>query len=133
MEWEFFYLFLSTLIFMIIFLSLTIIFELFPYENVSKNYENVLNFSKFFYDLMKVLFLFSSLYLGFLVQLFMKIEKIENQGIILFIKTVIYGPFMEEIIYRFIIFELLINGNKGFSPICSSLITSCLFGISKII
>jgi membrane protease YdiL (CAAX protease family) len=116
---------------MILFLIITIIFEFIPYIHFTKNIENILKFDKFFYDLFKVLFLFSSLYFGFIVQLILKYEKINNEiGIILFIKTVLYGPFLEEIIYRFLIFELLLNG--GFSGIQSSLISSSLFGISKI-
>jgi membrane protease YdiL (CAAX protease family) len=129
-EIEFYYLFLSTLFVMFFFLIVTIIFELIPYNHLTKNLENIIKYDKFFYDLIKVLFLFSSLYFGFIVQLILKFEKINEQnGIILFIKAVIYGPFMEEVIYRFLIYELLLNG--GFSAIKSSLISSSLFGISN--
>jgi len=115
---------------MIFFLIITINFELIPYVHVTKNIENILKFDKFLYDLIKILFLFSSLFLGFIIQLIFKFEKLDqDKGIILFLKSVIYGPFMEEVIYRFLIFELLLNG--GFFAISSSLISSFLFGISK--
>ena len=60
----------------------------------------------------------------------MKLEKIyDYEGKLMFFKSVIYGPLIEEIIYRMIIFEIFKQGN--YSNLYSNLITSFIFGLSK--
>jgi membrane protease YdiL (CAAX protease family) len=75
----------------------------------------------------------SILFLGYIVQLIMGIEKLSvfYKPLPLVIKENIYGPLIEEIIYRGIFFNLF--RASGFSDISSSLISSLLFGLCNFI
>lgn len=71
----------------------------------------------------------SILFAGFLIQIYWRIEylSIFRKPLSLIIKENLYGPILEEIIYRAIIFNILKTG--GFSNQVSCYISSFLFGI----
>lgn len=105
-------------------------YELVPIAVFKTNLENLISLKTFLFDLVKILVLISCIYLGYLYQLFYYIEKLsEYDGFILFFKSVIYGPFMEEVIYRFIVFEIIRAG--GYGNVCAVFISSFIFGFSK--
>jgi hypothetical protein len=70
------------------------------------------------------------LFLGYIYQLFRKIEflSITDKNIFLIIKENIYGPLLEEMIYRLVIFNIL-RQVGGFSYLNSSIINSVMFGL----
>jgi hypothetical protein len=72
------------------------------------------------------------LFSGYIYQLIRKIEflRIWNKNFFLIIKENIYGPLLEEIIYRLVIFNILKHVG-GFSPLNSSIINSVMFGLCK--
>jgi len=104
-------------------------FEIIPFNKFKLNLENFLDPQKFLYDFVKITLLNLSLFLGYVVQIIFSIENVyKYDRIVLFIKSVVYGPFMEEIIYRFIVFEIIRMG--GYNNTYANLISSLIFGIS---
>lgn len=73
----------------------------------------------------------SILFAGFLFQLVLRIEKvsIEDKSFILIFRDVIYGPILEEIIYRGIIFNILRVGE--YSNTYAAFLSSLSFGFCK--
>jgi len=90
----------------------------------------LINPISFFYDLTKTALLISCLFLGYLIQIASGVEDVcEYNGKVLFFKTVLYGPFMEEMIYRFIVFEII--RQRGYDNTYSNIVASLIFGFSK--
>jgi len=105
-------------------------YELVPRQVFKTNIKNLINLKTFLFDLGKIILFISCLYLGYLYQLYNKIETLsEYEGFTLFFKSVLYGPFMEEAIYRFIVFEIIRAG--GYSNLSAASISSLIFGLSK--
>ncbi len=97
----------------------------------TQNIENLMNIKTFVFDSAKILLFVSCVYLGYLYQLINKIEPLPKyDGFILFFKSVLYGPFMEEIFYRLIVFEILKAG--GYKNISAIVISRLIFGFSKL-
>jgi hypothetical protein len=74
----------------------------------------------------------SLLFLGFLIQYTLGVENlisIPNSNIILF-KENFYGPFIEEIIYRLAMFNLLKYGGWGTTWSC--ILSSFMFGLCNL-
>lgn len=71
------------------------------------------------------------LYAGYILQLFLGNESLDirNKNFVLVIRENIYGPILEEIIYRMILFNTLREGGHG--DVVSALICNGLFGICK--
>ena len=135
---EFKLIFMTTLIF-----SITLIFILHFFSGVTgfDIYHHFMERDLFDYlEILKVLsgglfilILNSILFLGYLIQLIKRYEilSIEYKQLMLIIKENIYGPILEEVIYRGVIFNLLKSG--GFTGSQSSIISSFLFGICNLI
>ena len=79
------------------------------------------------YDLLKN----ATLYLGHIIQLVKRIEylSIEDKNFVLILKENLYGPLLEEFIYRGIIFNIL--KDASFTNLQCALISSIMFGICK--
>lgn len=131
---EFKFIATSTLTYTIILLiTLTVVSQ--PFKSHLKSNLYLEDYRKYFLETLigasYTILLNSLLYLGFLVQLLLKIEnlKISDKETIFIIKENIYGPLLEEILYRGIIFNLLREG--GNSPVSATFISSLLFGLCK--
>lgn len=122
--------FFSTALFTITIFSLAYYYQFFPQEIFHKSFQNLFTLNIFISDLVKVSLLTLTLFLGYVVQILLSYENFnEFRGTLLFFKSVIYGPLMEEIIYRFIIFEIFKAG--GYSNLAANLLASIIFGLSK--
>jgi membrane protease YdiL (CAAX protease family) len=73
----------------------------------------------------------ATLYLGHIIQLVKRIEylSIEDKNFVLILKENLYGPLLEEFIYRGIIFNIL--KDASFTNLQCALISSIMFGICK--
>jgi len=73
----------------------------------------------------------ATLYLGLIIQIVKRIESlsIDDKNFVLILKENLYGPLLEEFIYRGIIFNIL--KDASFTNLQSALISSIMFGICK--
>lgn len=125
---EFKYIFVNTLVFII-----TLIFILDKFKSqigfdviasilAKENSSNILIGSLF------IFILNSTLFFGFIIQLFLNYEELNlNKHWLLLVKENFYGPILEEILYRGIIFNFFLT--CGYSNFYASLISSLMFGI----
>ena len=95
------------------------------------NYEQIME-SETFLNMIKgsiyAIFINSILFLGYISQLIIRIEDINFAPTALMIfREDIYGPILEEVIYRGIIFNLFFQ--DGFSKLSACIISSVLFGL----
>jgi membrane protease YdiL (CAAX protease family) len=80
---------------------------------------------------LSIVILNSILFAGYLIQIVMRIESlaVNDKTLLLIIKENIYGPILEEFLYRGIIFNILKAGS--FSNVQASFISSLMFGLCK--
>ena len=129
-ETEFYYLFFFTFPFTILIILLSYYLEFIPKQVFTENYNNFINLKTFSLDTLKIFLLNSSLFLGYLFQIMFSIESVYRYNTpILFFKSVIYGPFMEEVIYRFVVFAIIKTGQ--YNNTSANIISSFIFGFSK--
>jgi membrane protease YdiL (CAAX protease family) len=100
--------------------------------NLLEIISNEMNIFKVIKGCMFAVILNSLLFLGLLVQFALSIEEIHIPcSRLILLKENIYGPLIEEVIYRLIMFNLLKVGE--FSDFNASLVSSLLFGLCKIV
>lgn len=109
------------------------IFLMFCGEYFGLDFGNVfhISISSFIECLPKILlviFINLVLYSGLIIQLVFGIEEIYQKSSYRFIMENVYAPFLEEFMYRGIIFNIL--KMKNFSSLSSGFISSFLFGVS---
>ena len=126
---EFKFIFFATFTFIILLIAILSQMCQFIEFNVMDQFYNNFELMKMIQGSLFILSLNGVLYLGLIVQIIKGYEdlNIKNKNWILLVKENIYGPIIEEMLYRGIIFNIL--KSHGFSNINSSLISSLMFGV----
>lgn len=126
---EFKFIFLSTFTYLLLLILILGKIEQFVGINIIEFLMNEISLSNSLFGFLFAIILNMLLYLGYLYQILLGIEGVnKSQNYLIMIKERIYGPFLEEIIYRAFIYNFLkILGN--FSYFNSSLLCSLMFGL----